>query len=60
MSGWIALLFALVFHVDHWYLYLPAGLFVGAVFEAIKMRSMRIIAYVKADISPERKYIERG
>jgi hypothetical protein len=38
MSGWIALLFALVFHVDHWYLYLPAGLFVGAVFEAIKMR----------------------
>jgi hypothetical protein len=38
MAGWIALLFALVFHVDHPYLYLPAGLFVGAVFEAIKMR----------------------
>jgi hypothetical protein len=38
MSGWIALLFALIFHVDHWYLYLPAGLFIGALFEAIKMR----------------------
>ena len=38
MSGWIALSFALIFHVDHWYLYLPAGLFVGALFEGIKMK----------------------
>jgi hypothetical protein len=38
MAGWIALLFALIFHVDHPYFYLPAGLFIGAVFEAIKMR----------------------
>lgn len=38
MSGWIALLFSLVFHVDHWYLYWPGGLFIGALFEATKMR----------------------
>lgn len=38
MTGWTALLLALFFHVELWYFYLPVGLFVGAMFEGIKMR----------------------
>lgn len=38
MAGWSALIFAFMFHVDFWYMYLPLGLFVGSVFEGIKMR----------------------
>lgn len=38
MTGWVALILAFTFHVQFWPLYLPLGLFVGAVFGAIKMR----------------------
>lgn len=38
MTGWFSLLFAFIFHVPFWPLYLIAGLFVGAMFEGIKMR----------------------
>lgn len=38
MTGWSSLAIAIIFQVDYWYMYLPAGLFVGAVFSAIKMR----------------------
>lgn len=38
MTGWTALVLALTFHVQFWYMYLFLGLFVGAVFEGIKMR----------------------
>jgi hypothetical protein len=38
MSGWIALILAVLFHTSFWYLYLPAGLFVGAMYSAIVMR----------------------
>lgn len=38
LTGWVALILAFTFHVEFWYMYLPVGLFVGAVFEAIKMR----------------------
>jgi hypothetical protein len=38
MTGWTALMFAFTFHVEFWYMYLFVGLFVGAVFEGIKMR----------------------
>lgn len=38
MTGWVALLLAIVFHTPFWYLYLPAGLFVGAIYSAGKMR----------------------
>jgi hypothetical protein len=38
MCGWFALILAFAFHVEFWYMYLPAGLFVGAMFEGIKMR----------------------
>jgi hypothetical protein len=38
MTGWIAVILALTFHVEFWYMYLPLGLFVGAMFEGIKMR----------------------
>lgn len=38
MTGWIALILAFTFHVEFWPLYLPLGLFVGAVFGAVKMR----------------------
>lgn len=38
MTGWTALILAFTFHVEFWYMYLPVGLFVGAVFGAIKMR----------------------
>lgn len=38
MAGWTAFIVAFVFHTPHWYMYLPAGLFVGAIYSAVKMR----------------------
>lgn len=38
MTGWVALILAFTFHVEFWYMYLPVGLFVGAMVSAIKMR----------------------
>lgn len=38
LTGWVALILAFTFHVQFWYMYLPVGAFVGAVFEGIKMR----------------------
>lgn len=38
MTGWIAVLFAFGHHVEFWPLYLPLGVFVGAVFSSIQMR----------------------
>lgn len=38
LTGWFSLIIAFVFHTEFWYLYLPAGLFVGSMFEGIKMR----------------------
>lgn len=37
MCGWFALILAVVFKVDHPYLYLPGGVFVGAMYSGIKM-----------------------
>lgn len=38
LTGWVALILAFTFHVEFWWAYLFVGLFVGAVFGAIKMR----------------------
>ena len=38
MTGWFAFILAFAFHVEFWYMYLPVGLFVGAMFEGIRMR----------------------
>lgn len=38
MCGWSAVILAFTFHVEFWYMYLTLGLFVGAMFEGIKMR----------------------
>lgn len=38
MTGWVALILAFTFHVEFWYMYLPAGLFAGSMFEGIRMR----------------------
>lgn len=38
MTGWVALILAFTFHAEFWYMYLPVGLFVGAMFSAIKLR----------------------
>lgn len=38
ITGWVSGGLAYMFHVEAWPLYLPAGLFVGAVFSAIQMR----------------------
>lgn len=38
LTGWVSLVMAFAFHVPFWYMYLPLGLFVGAVFGAIQMR----------------------
>jgi|SRR5882762_9421321 len=40
MTGWFSLLLAIVFHTPHWYLYLPLGSFVGAMYSGIKMRHL--------------------
>lgn len=38
MTGWTALILAFTFHVEFWYMYLPLGLTVGAIFSAVQMR----------------------
>jgi hypothetical protein len=38
VTGWTALLLAFIFHTPFFWMYLFVGLFVGAVFSAIKMR----------------------
>lgn len=38
LTGWFSFFIALIFHTPYWYFYLFIGLFVGAMFEAIKMR----------------------
>lgn len=38
MTGWFALILAFTFHVEFWYMYLPVGLFAGAMFSALQMR----------------------
>lgn len=38
MSGWFALILALTFHTHFWYLYPFAGVFVGAMWSAVKMK----------------------
>lgn len=38
LTGWAALILAFTFHVEFWPLYLPLGLFIGSMFEGIKMR----------------------
>lgn len=38
LTGWTCLLFAFLFHVEMWYLYIFIGLTVGAIFSALKMR----------------------
>jgi len=38
LTGWIALVIAYFFGTEYWYFYLPAGVFIGAMFEGIKMR----------------------
>lgn len=38
MCGWSAVIMAFTFHVQFWPLYLPLGLFAGAMFEGIKLR----------------------
>lgn len=38
LTGWFALILAFTFHLEFWYLYLPVGVFAGAMFDAIRMR----------------------
>lgn len=38
LTGWFAFVLAILFHVEYWYMYLPLGLLVGAVFEGARMR----------------------
>ena len=38
LTGWLSLILAFIFHTQFWYLYLPAGFFVGALFTALKNR----------------------
>lgn len=38
LTGWFAVILAFMFHVEHWYFYLPVGLAAGAVWEGVKMR----------------------
>lgn len=38
MTGWFALVLAFLFNTQFWYMYLFAGVFLGAMFSAIKMR----------------------
>lgn len=38
LTGWFALIIALCFHNQWWYFMLPCGLFVGGLFEAVKMK----------------------
>lgn len=38
MTAWAAVILAFAFHVEFWLMYLPVGLFVGSMFEGIRMR----------------------
>ena len=38
MTGWIALILAGITHQPCWYLFVFLGVFVGAMFEGLKMR----------------------
>lgn len=38
LTGWTAVILAFTFHVEFWYMYLPLGVYVGAVFSSIQMR----------------------
>lgn len=38
LTGWFALTLAFLFHAEFWQFYLVGGLFVGAMYSAIKMR----------------------
>lgn len=38
MAGWFSVIFAFSHHVQFWPLYLPLGVFVGAIFSAIQMK----------------------
>lgn len=38
MTAWVSLILAFTFHVQFWWAYLFVGVFVGAVFSALKMR----------------------
>lgn len=38
MCGWFALILGFFFHADFWYLLMPLGVFVGAMYEGIRMR----------------------
>jgi hypothetical protein len=38
LTGWFALILAWWSHADYWFLYLPLGVFVGSMWEAVKMR----------------------
>lgn len=40
LTGWFSLILAFIFHTEFWYLYLPAGLFAGSMFEALKNRCL--------------------
>lgn len=38
MTGWTSVILAFTFHVEFWPLYLPLGVFTGAIFDGIRMR----------------------
>lgn len=38
LTGWFAFILAFAFHVEFWPMYIFIGLFVGAMFQGIKMR----------------------
>jgi hypothetical protein len=38
MTGWVSLILAFSFHTPYWFFYLFVGLFVGAIYSAVKMR----------------------
>ena len=38
MTGWVSFIMAWSFGVEYFLLYLPLGVFIGALFTAIKMR----------------------
>ncbi len=38
LTGWFSLILAFCFHTPFWYFYLFIGLFVGALYSALKMR----------------------
>lgn len=38
LTGWFALILAWWSHADYWFMYMPFGVFVGSLFDAIKLR----------------------